>query len=387
MGRFMMKKSLSTDIIYIFLFLLILGPALPIFPSVSSVNTSITYQLETLWDETDVKAFTISGEYLYLQINDSNIILVQNDSKKVEYQFHQTIRSINAVNSTLFIPGYTGNATVFAVSFKNITNPQIISNISHWTTGGTPAIISYNHYVYAACQEWGFPIFNFSNLTHPKRVGYVPLPTWHSRNVYRVYNYGIFYGDQRSGIFDLSFSPQSPRLLWEFIGNPGRNSASIIGIPAISSQFFVLNFKYSVVGEGGKNMFYIIPREDATHIDQPFNITYSSEKNYKHTALLTDNILLVSDINNTLSVFEIKENELVFLLNIDLSPNGSVEQLYPFRDSNELFIADGANGLLKLSLFITQKTPKTTKVSGFSFSIILLLPIVLKKVHKLNSLH
>lgn len=269
-----MKKSLYSHIIYLFLFLLILGFIFPIFSSVSSANTSITYHLEALWDETDVKAFTISGEYLYLQIDDSNVILINNYSKIAEYKFHQTIYSITAVNSTLFIPGYTGNATVAAVSFDNLTYPLIISNISHWTTGGSPSIISYNNYVYAACQEWGFPIFNFSDLAHPRQAGYVPLSTWHSRYIYRIYHYGVFYGDQRSGIFDLSDSPKSPHLLWEFKGNSGRNSGYIIGKPAISSQYFVLNFEYFVVGEGGEKMFYIIPRENATHIGQSFNITY-----------------------------------------------------------------------------------------------------------------
>ncbi|MHA1973431.1 MAG: hypothetical protein ACTSW1_10585 [Candidatus Hodarchaeales archaeon] len=379
-----MKKSHFSHFSYIFLILLILGFILTYFPSVSSSNTSITYQLETLWDGTDVKAFTISGEYLYLQVNESNVILINNGSKIAEYKFNQTIYSITAANSTLFIPGYFGNATVSAVSFNNLTHPLLVSTIGHWTTGGSPSIISYNNYVYAACQEWGFPIFDFSVLTHPKQAGYVPLSTWHSRYIYRIYHYGIFYGDYRSGIFDLSDSPKSPRLLWEFRGNPGINSGYIIGIPSISSQYFVLNFDYYVVGEGGQKMFYIIPRENSTHIGQSFNLTYSPESNYKHTALLHDNILLVSDNDNTLSLFEIKNKELDFLLNIYLGQNGSIKQLYPLWDSNELLIANGDKGLLKLSLSVTRYPSTTSNVSGFSFSILILLPIVLRKFTCLN---
>lgn len=80
-------------------------------------------------------------------------------------------------------------------------------------------------------------------------------------------------------------------------------------------------------------------------------------------------------------MFEIKKNELDFLLNINLGSNGSIKQLYPLRDSNELVIADGANGLLKLSLLVTRHPSTTSKASGFSFSILILLPIVLRKFH------
>ncbi len=362
--------------------LLILGVGFPIFPSISNASTSITYQVDTIWNETEVKTLTISNEYLYLQKNDSTIILVQNGSKIAEYTFFQTVYGIAAVNDTLFISGYTGEATVFAVSFSNFSNPLIISNISHWTTGGSPSIISYNQYVYAACQEWGFPIFDFSNHTHPTKAGSVSVPTWHSRRIYRVYNYGVFYGDHCSRIFDLRSSPTSPRLLWDFKGDPGRNSGHILGIPAVSSQFFVLNFRYFVVGEESKKMFNIIPRENATHIAQPFNITYSAENTYEHTALLHENILLVSDANNTLNVFEINEKKINFLLEIDLGVNGSIEQLYSVEDSNELLIADSANGLLKVSLEVTRTPPKTNLIPGFLFSTILLISIPLLKFHR-----
>ncbi|MHA2365934.1 MAG: hypothetical protein ACXAC7_18385, partial [Candidatus Hodarchaeales archaeon] len=321
-----------------------------------------------------------------LQVDDSNVILIKNDSKIAEYKFNQTIYSITATNSTLFISGYNRNAIVSAVSFDNFTHPLFISNISHGTTGRDPSIISYDNYVYAACQEWGFPIFDFSDHAHPQQAGYVPLSTWHSQHIYRIYHYGIFLGDFNSGIFDLRNSPKSPQLLWEFRGDFGGNSGDIIGIPAISSQHFVLNFEYYVVGEGGKKMFYIIPRENATHIDQSFNLTYSSENSYKHTALLHDNILLVSDNKNTLSLFEIKEKELNFLSNINLGSNGTIIQLYPLWESNELVIADGTNGLLKLSLSVTRSSSTTSNASGFSFSILILLPIVLRKFYKLKSL-
>lgn len=324
----------------------------------NEISSSIDYQIEYIWDHTGARRIVLSGNYLFLQSTFNEVIFFENNQNRSIYHSNYSFYSLAASDRTLFLPFSCWDAEVHAVSFDNYSNPHIISKISHESTGGVGSIISYNHYVYVACFEWGFPIFDFQIPSEPQKVGEVSLPTWHSEYIYQASHYGLFIGDHNTGIFDLKTISSQPRKLWEL--NEG---ISVLGKFGVSSENFVVNRRIGV----GKNMFIIIPRENSTVCAKPFNITFSHLNNliFTHCAIFQDNVLVVSDNNNTLTLFEITESkELTNLGELYLGEGGSINDLYQINETNQFYIADGANGLLKLTLSVT--IPEVTKIDMFN---------------------
>lgn len=324
-------------------------------PKVGSVDHSI----QKIWNGTAVTNVALSDDYLYVRNGSKQIHMFYQEEHQSSYQFNCSIKGLAAEKLTAFVArNEIEAADTYAVSFTNLTNPWIVSRISHYTTGSVEYIISYNHYVYAACWEWGFPIFDFSNMTHPSKVGSLSLDTWHSIHTYCFGDYGIFSGDYNTGIYNLSANPIDPPPLWK--RTKGYYSI-LLGRPAISYRYFVFNFKAK-----GQSQFWIISRENRSVYAPHISVTYSEDESYLDCCLINDNILVVSGGNNSLSFFEIGSNNDSILEHIStlyLGGTGSIEELYPIASTNSFYIAYGSNGLLKLTVNINYITSEMTSMT------------------------
>jgi hypothetical protein len=171
----------------------------------TSNNLLIVPVIEKVYDCPDARKVVLSEDYLFLQNGDNEIIFFEHNQNKTIFRSNSRIYGFTAINHTLIIPNHTilYDSILYAVCFENYSHPSIISNISHSTTGSITPISSYNHFVFTANYEHGFPIFNYSNRSHPKHVGQMSSYNWHSQQTFCVSQYGFFSGDFQTAIYDL----------------------------------------------------------------------------------------------------------------------------------------------------------------------------------------
>lgn len=346
----------------------LITPSFSTSPTVIRSVVDVDFTIAQIYNCSDATFISQSGDYLYLQNGSypskmTQIVAFENDILQASYWPAYQLRSETGIaswNRTLFISRYIDPyAAVEAVSFAKYSTPQNVSIASHYTTGGIPSISAYHSYIYMACQEWGFQIFDFSNISHPVNVGAVPLSTWHSRRLYVVSHFGLFIGDHQTGIFDLT-TGRSPKKLW--VTPKWQLYAHILS----SSGRFAVSEKYFVINEDGT--LVVFPFIDSSSIESPINISVSTLQGSSHCTLLDDDqVLLIACQNNTITVLDVcgwdpfSESSLHFspLVEIYLGPIGAIKDLI-LTDRNDLYIADGANGLLKLDLNITRETLSST---------------------------
>ncbi len=358
----------------------------------------IDYSVQRIYNCRDARYIALSNEYLYLR-NGSQAIIFENELNRSSYNVsHYYPASIAGWNRLLFVPGENSwNATVSAISFTNYSAPYNCSTASYETTGDAPHIISFESYVYMTCFELGFPIFDFSNITHPKYVGEVSLGNWHSIHSYIVSHYGLFFGDFSVGIFDLQSSPTNPKKLWEantynyysfyYYTYSSYDYNDNSGYLNWVSGRFAVSERYFVINDYGN--FLIIQHKNSSNCEYKGKISLPDMKEATHCAFLDNDVLLVAK-ENSIHLFWLKEKNSVTtsstlllrpLGEINLGLNGSIKDLIPIPENDGFYIADGSNGLLKLilniesGLFTTTTTPSTSTSQSVSYISLFLVTV------------
>ncbi|MFX1282380.1 MAG: hypothetical protein ACFFB5_01950 [Promethearchaeota archaeon] len=356
------------------------GGILPLLLVTASKGVSVEYTIENIWNKTDAQKITLTRGRFFLVTEDNEIILVEQNQNKSVFQSNETIAAFVVINHTLIFTTFEHSHYLFFVSFNNDSDPQTVSKITTKTTGLISFLDTFDEFVFTANYEWGFLIYDFTNVTHPQLRGYITLDNWHCQQVFIVSQYGFFSGDHKTGIYNLSGNPlvsQDPHLLWsiDYKNSNFEYFLRFAGRPAVSNEYFVINHRSSF---RELNMFHIIPLMSTTSKYKRYSVNYDAEKGYRDCGLIDEDVLVVSGVNNTVSVFRITENhDLDFLTDIYLGDGGSIEYLLQIEGTNDFLVADGANGLLKLSLDIIISSSVPTRSPSFSLLNVFLIILVL----------
>lgn len=183
----------------------------------ASTTPQLNYSLTQIYNCTGARDLALSDQYLFLINGGLEIILFENENYRTTYFPNAPIGVVDiaAWNQILYFDVHNGTDYVIrALSVLNSSDLFLLSEVTTQYVFSAGDIGAYQSHVYWTCQEFGFPIFDFSNVTSPQEVGKVPLETWHSWSVHIVSHYGLFGGDMRTGLFDLNSSPSNPELLW-----------------------------------------------------------------------------------------------------------------------------------------------------------------------------
>lgn len=328
-------------------------------------DISVGYHIQKLFESSTAQQLAVSGKHLFLRTGDKEIIIFENEQNRTAFHANKPIRAFTAISQHLIIS--TGSPPVLTiVSVENSSAPTFISSIEIFSERGDYFMGSYDKYVYTTHGEAGFTIYDLSNMSFPHIAGGVTLSHWNIIDMYIVSRYAFFNGNKSIVIFELDSShPVSASLLWDSVNSdPYQISGRyFLGKPGVSSDNFVFNFRIDSKDSNNNYLFQIIPRTSTQSLGTPYIITYPAGLGYTDCALIDDNILVVAGRNNTVNILKLASGrELHLLSEIFLGSTGSIEELYPINGTNDFYIADGANGLLKLSLTITLEP---SPVPGF----------------------
>ncbi|MFX1512336.1 MAG: hypothetical protein ACFFCQ_07105 [Promethearchaeota archaeon] len=355
----------------------------------ASTDILVEPKIEEIWKDGNVQKIALSGDHLFLLMEDKKIHCFENEVHKSVFHLNYSIYSFVALNQTLIIPSLEpAYARFTAVNFENYSKPHVISSIKEETTGDITSMSVYGQYMYSANWEWGFPIFDYSNVSHPKLISSVPLSNWHCEQLYIISHYGFFSGDFQTGLYELNNTPTQPVQL-KTIRYGGsqydyEHHLWFAGRPAVSSKYFVINH---CSNSRLFNVFHIILRKNVSSIMH--NVTYAKEFAYGDCALIEENILLVGRATNEIYLFEITSSgSMEFIRKISLGNKGSIKEIYPIEGLNEFYIADGEKGLLKLSLFVTRgKDTMTILITVLVLSSICVTLIIIVRRYRGRSSH
>jgi hypothetical protein len=308
------------------------------------------YTIQEIWNGSSIDQIYSTKDRIICKSGSDKLIMMENDDFQV-FQSNYTIYDAAAIPEGVI---FLANDTFWALDYKNFTYPHTIKeNTGFYGMGCTRNIASYQHYIFHPCYEFGgFIIYDFSNLTQPTQVGSF-TPSWHAFNAQIVDNYGFLRGDTTSTIIDIQENPLNLKVIWksewyhsESSGYSGYDYL-FDSLPAISEEYIVFT---SRTQEGGR--FNILPRKNTTVYGEAKFIAFPEGEEFKDCTMIQHpNVVLVSGLGNTLTIFEITPNlKLNKLTDISLGTIGELKHLFLDIDSQTIYIADGVNGLLELKM-------------------------------------
>lgn len=344
---------------------IILGISYSIIPHHTSAHNTALNQIyliewttHKVWNGTAVnEVYSVNDEHILLMKGSNELILLKNQTEVHTYQSMTAIRGVAALKESLF---FISNESFWILRYENFTTPV---EVLDWEMPCARNLGAYKHYVYHPCYEWGgFLIYDFSNITNPKRTGNLII-SWHAYEVNVVGDYGFFEGDTASGIYYLKENPEDPKELWKYdkprSGAPPPLSSPHLrfqGRPAVSNQYFAF-----IAESFSQKFFGIIPRINTTICGEFTRINITEKNDYFGCILIQENILVAADTNNTLTLFEISSKlEMEKVSEIYLGNRGGINNVYYDKLANEIYVADGANGLIRMNISVTKTTTTLT---------------------------